>query len=190
MNNYEYLIACLPVLNQDDRKESLDAEALVEEIKGQCSKGDRELVDFLLEGHDPERLNAEFYRKAAKSGNAFIRDFFAYDLLVRNTKVEYLNKVLGREEGLDVISQEDDSLDGKEEIRAVLATEDILARERGLDDLMWKRIEDLTIMHVFDMDVILGFTAKLKIIDRWLRLDPETGRILFRKLVEEIRNTK
>ena len=37
---------------------------------------------------------------------------------------------------------------------------------------------------------ILGFTAKLKIIDRWNKLDPETGRELFRKLVDEIRKTR
>ena len=44
-------------------------------------------------------------------------------------------------------------------------------------------------MDVFDIEAILGFIAKLKIIDRWDKLDPETGRELFRKLVEEIRST-
>ena len=54
---------------------------------------------------------------------------------------------------------------------------------------MWKRIDEITVMDVFDIEAILGFIAKLKIIDRWDRLDPETGRELFRKLVEEIRST-
>lgn len=72
---------------------------------------------------------------------------------------------------------------------AVLENGDILRRERGLDDLMWKRIDEITVMDVFDIEAILGFIAKLKIIDRWDRLDPETGRELFRKLVEEIRST-
>ena len=67
---------------------------------------------------------------------------------------------------------------------------DILARERGLDDLMWQEIDELTRMDVFDIEAILGFTAKLKIIDRWNKLDPETGRELFRKLVDEIRKTR
>lgn len=72
---------------------------------------------------------------------------------------------------------------------AVLENGDILRRERGLDDLMWKRIDEITVMDVFDIEAILGFIAKLKIIDRWDKLDPETGREFFRKLVEEIRST-
>ena len=44
-------------------------------------------------------------------------------------------------------------------------------------------------MDVFDIEVILGFTAKMKIIDRWDKLDPDTGHDLFRRLVEEIRAT-
>ena len=55
---------------------------------------------------------------------------------------------------------------------------------------MWNRIEEINVMKVFDLDVILGFTACLKIVDRWLKLDPETGRELFRKLVEEIRSSR
>ena len=36
---------------------------------------------------------------------------------------------------------------------------------------------------------ILGFLAKLKITDRWLKLDPATGRKLFRRFTEEVRAT-
>ena len=53
-----------------------------------------------------------------------------------------------------------------------------------------RKIDELTGMQVFSLDVILGFVAKLHIIDRWLRLDPESGRKLFAQLVDEIRNNK
>ena len=78
----------------------------------------------------------------------------------------------------------------KPKVEAVLKDSDILARERGLDDLMWDKIDEITGLEVFTLDAILAFTAKLQIIVRWLRLDPETGRELFRKLVDEIRNNK
>ena len=43
----------------------------------------------------------------------------------------------------------------------------------------------------FDLDVVLAFVVKLKMVERWLRLDEATGRELFRKLVKEIKeNTK
>ncbi len=54
---------------------------------------------------------------------------------------------------------------------------------------MWAHIEELTLNDLFDIELILGFTAKLKIADRWEKLDPETGQKFFRKLVQEIRSS-
>lgn len=54
---------------------------------------------------------------------------------------------------------------------------------------MWQKIDEITISDVFDIEFILGFLAKLNIIGRWLKLDPETGRTMFRQLVDDIRKT-
>ena len=70
-----------------------------------------------------------------------------------------------------------------------LNSADILSRERGLDDLMWAKIDNLTLFNYFDIDVILGFIAKLNIVARWFKLDEQTGREMFKKLVDEIRGT-
>ena len=69
----------------------------------------------------------------------------------------------------------------------ILGSDDILGREKALDDLAWKKIDALTTFDYFDLDAILGFLTKLKIADRWAKLDPETGRTLFRKITEEVR---
>lgn len=193
MNNYEYIVAGLPVLQQGPAQGSHDSAArILSSIREQLSARDNELVDLLLSGYESENLNAEFYSRALRHRNRFIREFFSYDLDLRNVKVEYLNKSLGRPADMDTVvpaGREDESFEGRQEVMAVLENGDILRRERGLDDLMWKRIDEITVMDVFDIEAILGFIAKLKIIDRWDRLDPETGRELFRKLVEEIRST-
>ena len=191
MNNYEYIIASLPVLSEGSAGK-VDADALVAEIRGHLSPRDNALMDFLLEGYGDGTQDAEFYRRALGCSNGFLRRFFEYDLAVRNAKVDYLNRALGRPEGMDkvVLGEEEPDFDGRAEVDAVLNGSDILARERGLDDLMWQEIDELTRMDVFDIEAILGFTAKLKIIDRWNKLDPETGRELFRKLVDEIRKTR
>lgn len=193
MNNYEYIIAGLPLLSQDGR-ENPDTEALLDEIREQLSSSDRSALDFLLSSYEPETLNAEFYLKAEKSRNRFIREFFSLDLGVRNTKVEYLNRKLGRPEGTDILipDPESDSVEfeKKEEVNAILEGGDILARERGLDDFYWKSADELTVLDVFDLDVILAFVVKLKLVERWLRLDEATGRELFRKLVKEIKENR
>ena len=193
MNNYEYIVASLPVITSDFRGD-LDYAGVIAEIRSQLSKKDEAILDTLMDGFDADKLDADFYRKALSSPDKFIRDYFSYDLDVRNTRVEFLNKALGRPEGMDIMVLDEEAepveFEGRRQVMAVLEGSDILERERGLDNLMWEKIDEIVGLQVFTLDAILGFAAKLQIIARWLKLDPETGRELFRKLVDEIRNNK
>ena len=193
MNNYEYIVASLPVIEPGSRLGSSSAaNAITNDIREQLSNKDNALVTMLLDGFDPEKLNAGFYRACLGSGSRFLREYFLFDLFLRNTKVEYLNATLGRPEGKDVLlleELEDYEFEQKEEIVEILSGTDIIGREKGLDMAIWEHVEEVTTMDVFDMDAILGFIARLKIIDRWDKLDPETGAELFRRLIKEIRAT-
>lgn len=193
MNNYEYIVASLPVIEPGSRLGSSSAaNAITNDIREQLSNKDNALVTMLLDGFDPEKLNAGFYRACLGSGSRFLREYFLFDLFLRNTKVEYLNASLGRPEGKDVLlleELEDYEFEQKEEIVEILSGTDIIGREKGLDMAIWEHVEEVTTMDVFDMDAILGFIARLKIIDRWDKLDPETGTELFRRLIKEIRAT-
>ncbi len=193
MNNYEYIVASLPVIEPGSRLGSSSAaNAIIDDIREQLSNKDNALVTMLLDGFDPEKLNAGFYRACLGSGSRFLREYFLFDLFLRNTKVEYLNTSLGRPEGKDVLlleELEDYEFEQKEEIVEILSGTDIIGREKGLDMAIWEHVEEVTTMDVFDMDAILGFIARLKIIDRWDKLDPETGAELFRRLIKEIRAT-
>ena len=189
MNNYVYIVSCLPVLTPDA---TLDADAVIEDVLSQCSERDRETISFLLDGFDGEKLSADFYRKALSHPSAFIRGWFGYDLDVRNAKARYLNRAFGRPEEMDTVvlgEDEEREFDDAPLLQGILSTEDILGREKALDDLAWKKIDELTVFDYFDLDAILGFLAKLKITDRWLKLDPATGRKLFRRFTEEVRAT-
>ncbi len=189
MNNYVYIVSCLPVLTPDA---TLDADAVIEDVLSQCSERDRETISFLLDGFDGEKLSADFYRKALSHPSAFIRGWFGYDLDVRNAKARYLNRAFGRPEEMDTVALAEDEereFDDAPLLQGILSTEDILGREKALDDLAWKKIDELTVFDYFDLDAILGFLAKLKITDRWLKLDPATGRELFRRFTEEVRAT-
>lgn len=193
MNNYEYIVASLPVIEPGSRLGSSSAaNAIIDDIREQLSNKDNALVTMLLDGFNPEKLNAGFYRACLGSGSRFLREYFLFDLFLRNTKVEFLNASLGRPEGKDVLlleELEDYEFEQKEEIVEILSGTDIIGREKGLDMAIWEHVEEVTTMDVFDMDAILGFIARLKIIDRWDKLDPETGAELFRRLIREIRAT-
>ena len=74
-------------------------------------------------------------------------------------------------------------------LQSILEGKDILARERGIDDLYWDKIDELTLFDYLNFDKILGMTVKMMIIRRWLVLDEAKGREMFKRLVDEVRGT-
>lgn len=190
MNNYEYLIASLPDITPDWKDSGeMSGDAFVDWLREGCSDGDRKLIDFLREGFSAENLNKDFYLRALSHRDRFLREYFRFDLNVRNAKVEYLNRELGRAAGTDIFLTDENGFEEEARLGAVLGSGDILSREKGIDDLMWEKIESLTTFDYFDIDAILGFIAKLNIAMRWNRLDPETGREMFSRIVKEVRGS-
>ena len=158
MNNYEYLIASLPDISKEWKgSEEQSWENIIAEIKGLCSASDNKLVDALLEGYDDSKLCEEFYTKALASKNKFIRDYFTFDLNVRNAKVRYLNKALDRPAGTDIFMETVGEFAEGQKLDGVLDTSDILSRERGIDDLMWEKIDEITTFDYFDIVFRFGF---------------------------------
>ena len=193
MNNYEYIIAGLPLLSPDARSAQVDADEVIAEIRSQCSKKDNALIDFLLEGYNQETLGRGFYLKALSHRDRFIREYFAFDLELRNAKVRYINRALGRAPMQDIVvldqSEDAELPEPDPEMDEVFIADDLIQRERRIDDFIWAKVDNLVLMDLFTMDRILAFIVKLRIIDRWMKLDENTGREMFRKLVDEIRGT-
>ncbi len=198
MNNYHYIIAGLPELSEDTISGMTDTDDILDGIKSQCSGKDLSVIGFLEKGYSEENLTAGFYSEALSSGNCFIREWFRFDLAVRNAKVRYLNRALGRDAERDVISLGEDGdiarqgtheFEEENRLAQILEGKDILARERGIDDLYWAKADELALFHYFDLTVILSFMVKLKIVSRWLKLDEAAGREMFRELVSEVRST-
>ena len=201
MNNYVYIIAGLPDFTPDWRQGEKSLDEYFEQVRELLSAKDNEVVDFIMRGFDKDQIGLDFYREALAYRIGFIRDFFQFDLNVRNQKVRYLNHALGRAPEKDVLSMrdpeaEDTGLEPEEPefkeaaaLQSILEGNDILSRERGIDDLYWDKIDELTLFDYLNFDKILGVVAKMMIIRRWLILDEETGRAMFKKLVDEVRGT-
>ena len=190
MANYEYIVASLPDITTGWKFGDKGPQDYIEEIVSLCSEKDRELIGFLMSGYMDENLNAEFYASALAHKDRFISEYFRFDLNIRNAKVKYLNKALGRPADKDlVLYASDEEFEEAADIETILNTGDILSRERGIDDLMWEKVSNLTTFNYFDIDAILGFIAKLNIVARWYKLDEQTGREMFKRLVDEVRGT-
>jgi len=201
MNNYVYIIAGLPDFTPDWRQGDKSLDEYLEQVRELLSEKDNSILDFIFKGFDKDQMGLEFYKEALSSRIGFIRDFFQFDLNVRNQKVRYLNQALGREPGKDILSlrdpeAEETGLEPEEpefkesaKLQSILEGNDILARERGIDDLYWDKIDELTLFDYLNFDRILGIMVKMMIIRRWLILDEQTGREMFKRLVDEVRGT-
>jgi len=205
MSNFEYIIASLPYLTLDFQyQDQAGFNSVISDIKRDLDERDDALLDLLLKGFDDKALDSDFYAAALRQRNKFLREYFRFDLNLRNAKVSYLNTQLGRDPEQDLMTGEDPDapdvnidgfrFDGGEfeedgKVQAVLAQEDLVSRERGLDNLLWNKIDELATFHYFDIEAVLAYVAKLHIVNRWLTLDAEAGRELFRRLVKEVRGT-
>ena len=206
MSNFEYIISSLPYLTVDYKyAEGQGFSRVVEEIRENLGEKDNAVLDFLLKGFQGSELNPDFYAAALRHPHKFIQEYFRFDLNLRNAKVRFLNRSLGRPEEQDVITglgtEEDQDLDtdlyrfhgGEFEEAAkvdnALSLGDLLSREKELDDISWEKISSLETFHYFDLTAVLAYIAKLHIADRWLTLDEQKGRERFQQLVNEVRGT-
>ena len=186
MANYEYIIASLPSISKDWKfGEDKTLDTYIQWIKSQLSAKDVKTVDTLLDGHKEENLNKDFYEAALKDDNRFIREYFSFDLGLRNLKARFLNEAFGRPANQDTINLETGEFKEAARVSETLAGENILAREKGLDAIVWEKISELTTFNYFDIDALLGIIAKMRLIERWRALDDETGREMFQQLIKE-----
>ena len=205
MSNFEYIISSLPYLTMDFKYAGQAGfNSVISDIKRDLDEKDQGLVEFLLKGFSDKELNADFYAAALRHRNRFLREYFRFDLNLRNAKVRYLNAQLGREPDQDVMTGEDPEaedvdIDGfrftggefeeAPKVDGILADKDLVSREKGLDDLLWDKVDSLSTFHYFDIEAVLAYIAKLHIVTRWLNLDEEVGRDVFRRLLKDVRGT-
>ena len=194
MGNYHYIIAGLPelVLNADNKAFSYDT--VREQIYLSSSEKDRRFIEWFDFGTNEDNLNAHFYRAAMNCKNRFIRLYFALDLEIRNRKVDFVAGKMERSgDAYKVQVKNDIDLGLNEEqltrLQSIFANKNILEKEQLLDKFKWDYITGLNGYGEFNMDVILSFLAKGKLIDRWNKLDRKAGEEMFRKLVDEVRGT-
>ncbi|MBQ8957552.1 MAG: DUF2764 family protein [Bacteroidales bacterium] len=189
MDNYVYIVAGLPELTSGFENTGFDYQAVKESIVELLSESDQKLVELMEEGFDETTLGADFYAKAAASKNRFIREYFDFDGRLRNMKVNYLAKRLGKESDPYLISFEEADFEEERQIADIFENADFVQREQKMDELKWEKASDIARMDYFNMNAILAFLVKAKTVQRWAELDKEKGEDMFRKLVKEIRGT-
>lgn len=159
----------------------------------------------LMPEKSPENeLNELYYLEALNLDNKFIAEWFAFDvdlknMLVYNTASKYNipfeNEITGNTRLAEVLRLKtgrsmDDIAEWPyfEKMNQLADNSDIAGREKAIDSLRWTVLDEMNTFNYFSIEVIFSYMIKIKMIERWLKLDPATGEQLFRKLLGDLQS--
>lgn len=149
-------------------------------------------------------LNSLFYDHLLKNRNRFLRDWFEFELNVRNVftalncrkyNMEIKNEIVGTNWVADSIRKNntrDFGLNELSYINQLLQTfegNQLLEREKALDLLRWNMMDEAVFFHYFSVERLFSYFWKLTVVERWLTLDQETGRTMFNKLLDDLKKS-
>ncbi|MCC8089494.1 MAG: DUF2764 domain-containing protein [Rikenellaceae bacterium] len=147
-------------------------------------------------------LWSAYYDHCIDSACRFLREWYRFDMELRNITAAYTARRFGRDVTGKIIGDSDitgslarssapdfglkNEVDYMERLVGIMEEADILDKERKLDLLKWDKSDELTELNYFDIDVILAYCVKINLIDRWISLDKQTGLEMFRKMVADV----
>ena len=198
------------MLTKGGEDRSFNLAKIREEILAQCSEKDCQAIDFFCRIFEGGNLDKDFYLKAQGSQSRLTRLYSKLDRQIRNMTVASAAKVLYSPEQAEELTQKyqieispdpygdyiepsDTEADllatDRQALTSIFSDENIVSKEKRLDEFKWDKINSFTTLDFFNIDCILAFLAKGHLVSRWLKLDAGEGKHLFRKLVAEVRGT-
>lgn len=164
---------------------------LTEESKD--NKTEKEFISW------EDRLAALYYDYAMRCGNKFISNWFELNLNINNVLTaitcrkhgfDKANYIVGQNEVAESIRMSNardfglgDSMDYLPEVQRVAEETDLIVREKRIDLLKWKWLDDNTFFKTFEIESVFAYLLKLEMIERWVSLDKVTGEKTFREIV-------
>lgn len=155
-----------------DGKPSMSAASFLEDARRFLVCEDFELMRGLLTEEDP----------APESGNA-LRDALArFDRGFRNELVWHRAHRLNKDPLAFLRGERALEPFWTEQIHQALKTENLLDAQDALDKIRWQFLEDLERGHFFDLETLLVYGLKLKILERRQQYRSPQGKEVFREL--------
>ena len=146
-----------------------------------------------------DQLAALYYEAAMKAPNPFVAGWFELNLNINNVLTAITCRKYGFDKSLYIVGHNEiaeqirtsnardfglsDAVEYLPELQRIAEETDLYARERKIDLLKWKWLEDQTFFKTFDMERVFAYLLQLEMIERWVNLDKARGEQTFRKLV-------
>ena len=149
-------------------------------------------------------LASAYYAYAMKSKNPFIASWFEFNLNINNIlaafaarkyKMNVAEVIVGDTDVCEMLRTSNardfglsETLDYFEPLQRLVETDDLVEREKKIDQLKWKWLEDASFFHYFTIERLFVFLLQLEMIERWVLLDKEKGSELFRQMIQNLKD--
>lgn len=149
-------------------------------------------------------LASTYYAYAMKSKNPFIASWFEFNLNINNIlaafaarkyKMNVAEVIVGDTDVCEMLRTSNardfglsETLDYFEPLQRLVETDDLVEREKKVDQLKWKWLEDASFFHYFTIERLFVFLLQLEMIERWVLLDKEKGSELFRQMIQNLKD--
>jgi hypothetical protein len=172
MTNYYYFGASLPALSLDEAP-----TMTYEEFRADCARW--------LAPRDAAALDQLDEPLHAPARHRFLSAWRRGETRLRNAVVR--QRCARRKEDASASLRDDAAIDlyMEQGVADAFGESDPLRRERRLDELRWKLLDELAGANAFTAPAILAYGLKLRIALRWSALDEETGREEVAKIVSK-----
>ncbi|WP_291529227.1 DUF2764 family protein [Bacteroides sp. UBA939] len=151
-----------------------------------------------------DRLAALYYEYAMKCKSRFVSSWYEFNLTVNNVlvaltarkfKMDIASLIVGDTdvcEALRTSGARDFGLTGEvgflDQIVKISETEELVEREKRIDQLRWNWMEEATFFDYFTIERLFVFLLQLEMIERWISLDKEKGNQLFRSIIASLKD--
>lgn len=170
---YPYLIASLPMLHFG-MKPPFSFDRFLEECRPFMPERDFKILRTLPQ---PEQYQEREKRRR------LVQEWIEFDTALRNELVRIRATRKQREPAAYIRAGVYGDLSTGPAVMAASTQTSLLDAEKALDELRWKKLEDLAAGHYFDLDLLITYGYKLLILGRWERIRTAEGHILLEHAV-------
>lgn len=158
----------------------------------------------MMAGFAEDRLWSLFYEYAMESDNAFVREWYRFNLNVNNIQAAITARTYGLDMQKVIVGSDDiaralrtsgardwglsQELEYFEDVARLQEEDDLSQRERKTDLLRWRWLEDNSFFNYFSVEKLFSYMVRLGMVERWTGMDRERGQLLFRELIGSLKD--
>lgn len=208
----------LRLLNKQEADTALTTVYPVKMLEEEIQEPDKLIPSYLREfitDFKEERLRYEvspanvlswmYYDYMMKSENPLIKEYAEFAMNLKNLVTALNARKYGMNIAKEVIGNNEFAVALRtsnakdfglaldypyvEKVIALMESDDLVERERGLDLIIWNFLDEAVTFEYFSLKRVISYMLRLMIVERWSKMSSESGRKVFMEMVEKFRQS-